>query len=474
MDKLYRLSPLDRSNKISARLCYDFRYSGPPKGFSVKLVRKAILPAMIAQSLLMLAANTWAQERQDCEELQGTPPGLYTTTDEGRTFLVKDDKIVEMKAGEAGFADEGTVKCIKRPPKFMDWPCSTQAAQSRMFNTYTVTELETKNPLKEIVQRYFDIPEVLAPIPNWIDGEYSAIFNYSDLLQFSSPEYWYHPDPDQPILYGKRPRSLQVSLYVGINQVVLDNNMIDALRADLGTDEIPVTFVFNDSNTVPISYFGANVSLEEIFKAFNERGIKVADPPMWWQGDYHLKPTIEEYEKFFEIPALEDIDPDKRAALEEDLKAHGFSRKPIIVSLFAESESWAVDQPERLRVAASLGITRIPTTFNFIEPDLLVARCGPGTPAGSGAVSGATTPIGGPTLPPGAPVVPPPPEVIPPPIDPEEPVGMPSGEVLEEADGVDDLLVEAGDGAGAGGEKIHGAEERPRDVRAVDLDRLHQ
>jgi hypothetical protein len=70
----------------------------------------------------------------------------------------------------------------------------------------------------------------------------------------------------------------------------------------------------------------------------------------------------------------------------------------------------AVDQPERLRVAASMGMTRIPTTFSFIEPDLILARCGPGTPVGSSGVSGSTTPIGGSTVPPGVPVVPPPPE----------------------------------------------------------------
>ena len=78
------------------------------------------------------------------------------------------------------------------------------------------------------------------------------------------------------------------------------------------------------------------------------------------------------------------------------------------MSLFAESESMAVDQPERIRVAASLGIERIPTTFMFVEQDALVAHCGPGTPVGAGAVSGSTTPQGGATVPPGTPVVPPP------------------------------------------------------------------
>ena len=70
-----------------------------------------------------------------------------------------------------------------------------------------------------------------------------------------------------------------------------------------------------------------------------------------------------------------------------------------------------MDQPERVRVAASMGMKRIPTTLNFIEPDVILARCGPGTPVGSGGVSGSTPPIGGATVPPTA--------VVPPPVEPE-------------------------------------------------------
>jgi len=342
-------------------------------------------------------------------ELEGAPPGLYATTDEGRTFLVQDGETVELGPGEAGFANEDGVQCIKKPPKFLDWPCATDAAQSRMFNTYEIEDLTADNPMKEVVERYFQVPEVLAPIPNWIDGEYHAVFNYHDIIQFSSPEYWYFPSPDRPLLSPKRPRALLISLFVGTNQVVIDNNAIDALRKELGSDEIPVAFVFNDSNTVPISYFGSNVSLEEVSKAFKERGIKVADVPMWWLGDFSLTPTIEEFEAFFDIPALEDISPEKQAELKADLEAHGFTRKPLLVTLMAESGTMAVDQPARARVAASMGITRIPTSLIFVEPDMHLARCGPGTPVGSGAVSGSTTPIGGATVPPG-PVVPPPTE----------------------------------------------------------------
>ena len=373
----------------------------------MNLIKKAILPAVITA---VLTGNAWSQDSGECVELEGAPPGLYATTEEGRTFLIKDGKIVELGPGEAGFASDTEVNCIKKPPAFLDWPCATQAAQSRMFNTYKIDELTTDKPIQEIVQRYFDIPEVLVPIPSWPDGEYNSIFDYNDLIQFSSPEYWYHPNEDIPILSGKRPRSLLVSLYVGTNWVVLDNNMIDALRNDLGSDDIPVTFVFNDSNTVPISYFGANVSMEEVAKAFNERGIKVAEVPMWWQGDYQLQPTIEEFEKFFDIPPLEDISPENQEAIKADLEAFGFTRKSVIVTMFSEAGGMAVDQPERIRVAASMGTKRIPTVFNFIEPDSIVARCGPGTPVGSGGVTGSSTPIGGATGPQSAPASPTEPE----------------------------------------------------------------
>ncbi len=328
----------------------------------MKVMRKVILPAVIAASL---SGTTWGQD--ECIELEGTPPGLYATTEEGRTFLVKDGETVELGPGDAGFADESGVKCIKRPPAFLDWPCSTQAAQSRMFATYSMGDLSGKNEIQEIVSRYFEIPEVLAPLPNWIDGEYNAIFNYKDLLQFSSSDYWYTPAPDQPFLGPKRPRSLLISLYVGINKVVIDNYAIDVLRKELGSDEIPVAFVFNDSNVVPVSYFGPNASIEEIQRAFFERGIKLADVPMWWLGDFHIRPTIEEFEKFFDIPALEDISAEKQQTLKADLEAYGFTRKPLIVTVFAEAGNMLVDQPERLRVAASMGIQQVPTVFNFVE-----------------------------------------------------------------------------------------------------------
>jgi len=357
-------------------------------------LRKSILPALIVSALASAAA--FAQD-EDSGEIKFAEPGLYTTTDEGHTFLIQDGEVLEMGPGEAGFAGKDGLKRLDSIPAGLNWPCSG-------------------------IKRYFEIPEVIEPIPNWIDGEYHGKFSMNEILQYSSEEYWYHPNPDRPFMDKKRPKTLLIALFVGINQVIIDSHAFDALREIYGDDEIPVVFEFNDSNVVPISYFGDNVSLEEVFTAFQERGIKIADVPMWWLGDFALTPTAAEFERYFDIPPLEDISAKKQAALREDLEKYGFTRKPIIVSVLAESETMVIDQPERLRMAFEMGFTHIPTSLNFVEPDTILAKCGPGTPTGSSgaAISGESTPIGGATIPPGSGVTPPPTDPAPP-TEPEDP-----------------------------------------------------
>lgn len=370
---------------------------------------RKILPTLIAASLM--SGTAWTQE--ECEELEGAPPGLYATTDEGRTFLIQDGEVVELGPGDAGFADESGVKCIKRIPQFMDWPCSTDAAKSRKFATYSISDLPEGNKAREIVNRYFEVPEVIEPIPRWKEGEFHMRMSEDEIIQFASEEYWYHPDPDVDIMHEKRPKTLQIALFVGINQVVVDTIHLKALSEHYGDEAIPVVFQFNDSNVVPISYFGPNVSLEEILKANTERGINVAAVPMWELGDYNIRASIDEMRKYFDIPALEDIPPERRQALQADLEANGFGKKPIFVSVLGDSDNMVVDQPQRVAVAASMGMSSVPISITIVQPDILVQRCGPGTPTGLGegfSVSGETTPQGGAVVPPGQPITPPPTE----------------------------------------------------------------
>lgn len=370
---------------------------------------KKTLPVLIASVL----ASTGAYAQGECVELEGAPPGLYATTDEGTTFLIQDDQVVELGPGQAGFADETGIKCIERIPAFMDWPCSTDAAKSRMFATYSIEDLPEGNKAREIVRRYFEVPEVIEPVPRWKEGEYHLMMSADDIYQFSSEEYWYMPDSPGAISDPRRPKTLQIALFVGINQVVLDSQHLKELSKHYAGADIPVVFTFNDSNMVPISYFGPNVSLEEVLKANNERGINIASVPMWELGDHNIRPTVVEMHKYFDIPAVEDIPADRRAKLQADLEANGFSKKPVFVSILGGSENMVVDQPRRVAVAESMGWSDIPALVTIVQPDILVQRCGPGVPMGmdgAGAISGETTPEGGAVLPPGSATIPPSPE----------------------------------------------------------------
>ena len=372
------------------------------------LLKRAILPLIIATSLAHQVALAQSDE---CKDMEGTPPGLYVTTDEGLVFMVKDDQTIELAPGESAFANETQMTCIRKIPEFLDWPCTTDAAQSRKFATFKIEDLQSSdNRVKEIVQRYFEIPEVIEPIPNWLDGESSMSLNFSEIVPFSSPDYWFQPNPAVDILDERRPRVLLISLFVGINRVVVDNFSVDALRKYFSGADIPVVFIFNDSNVVPISYFGANVSMEEIQKAFHERKIKLADVPMWQLGDHHFSPTAEEYKKLFDLPDLSELDPIRVEALKAQLETFGFSKKPVFVTLL-EGGGLYIDDPAIVSVALSMGITRLPTVIIFVEQDDHLRRCGPGTPAGTSGVSGATTPPGGANPPPGSVVPPPPPPV---------------------------------------------------------------
>lgn len=379
-----------------------------------------MLPVLIT---LALASTHAYGQAEDCQELEGTPPGLYVTTDEGLTFLMKDDEVLEVAPGESAFADENKLACVKDIPQFLDWPCATDAASSRKFSTFAIADLTGQGMkgaklAEEIVRRYFEIPEVIEPVPDWLEGEFHTKLAYADIIQFTSSEYWYRPASDAALIDERRPKALQISLFVGTNTVVVDSHRVDILRKHFGNEDIPVVFVFNDSNTVPISYFGPNVSLEEIHKAFNERKIKIADVPMWPLGDYTLAPTSGEFEKFFDLPELSDIDPIRREALTAQLETFGFSKKPAFVTLISGSGKLYVDDPALIRIALSIGIDRIPTALTFVEPDAHLTRCGPGTPVGTsdnGAISGESTPPGGAVVPPGISNPPPPPE---PPISP--------------------------------------------------------
>jgi hypothetical protein len=332
-----------------------------------------------------------AQDDDQCVELEGTPPGLYVTVDQSQVYLIKDGKVVELDPGEAAYASETELTCLNLPPTLLEWPCGTAEALSRQrAPTYTADALPVTGAADEVARRYFEDNEVLGPPIEWLNGDVHGNFDADELGRISTAEYWYLPGGPDPFASPKRPRAQLVALFWSTKQAVLDGNTLQPLRDTSADGEVPVVFVFHEDDEVPVSFFGDNVTLGELADAFFQRGIKVAPVPVWYTGDHHLRVSVREFEQLFDIPELEDISPAQVELHSTELEAHGFTKKPISVSVLGENRTLVVDQPERVRVASALGFDAIPTVLFYYTGTSHLGKCGVPFPQTS-VVGGATS-----------------------------------------------------------------------------------
>ena len=102
-------------------------------------------------------------------------------------------------------------------------------------------------------------------------------------------------------------------------------------------------------------------------------------------------------ESLFDIPTAEEIGPQRMAVLQGELEAFGFTHKPITVSFLAEGGSLMIDQPDRVRAAAEMGIEAIPIVVFYYTGNTHLAKCGLEMPqisvvAGMSGEQGSTPP----------------------------------------------------------------------------------
>ena len=331
---------------------------------------KTSLSTAIMIALAAMGAN--AQQNPSAQT-----PNLYTTVSQGEIYIIQGDKQIELKVGEAAVARENSLQQIKSVPGFLNWPCGNYVgADSGLMPTYSLADLPPANQVEEIVRRFFEGLEIPAPSPAWLVGESHGSFPADEINKFLTSAYWYESGPTTPKMEALRPRVLLISLYPATQQVIVDQNHFQELLDEYGSKDIPVTFVFNEENVVPVSYFGKNVTLQQVADAYFEKGMSIADVPMWYAGDRQFTVSPQQLEKAFDIPAIEDIDPDRLAALVAELQANGFSNKPIKIALIAQNNSMVVDEGEKVRAAQSLGMDSIPIVFFNYDENSHKKRCG--------------------------------------------------------------------------------------------------
>jgi hypothetical protein len=358
-------------------------------------------PTLLSQSVRLalagaaLAASMGAAVAQDsedgCLDLQGTPPGLYVTVQQNEVYLIKDGSMVELKPGESGFASESDLACLKVPPEALDWPCNTSEAMARqMAPTYSAEELPAVGGVQEVVQRYFKENQAISPPIQWLNGETHGTFPAFELEELDSSTYWYIPGSEDPFKSPKRPKTLIVSLFWATGQAVVDKNTLTPLEIQYPNGDIPVVFVFNRDNEVPVSFFGPKPTLQQITRAYLERGIELAPVPLWYAGDHHFEVSLKEMERAFELPALDDIPPERQQAIRKELETYGFFHKPISIVMMEETGNMVIDQPDVVRVAATMGLTAFPVVMFYYNSSSHLAGCGIPLPVTS-VVGGATS-----------------------------------------------------------------------------------
>ena len=338
---------------------------------------KSPLLASLNTAITIALASMGANAQQNPEQAPATPSGLYVTVSQSEVYIIQGDSQLDLKVGEAAFAGTDSLKQLDEVPGFLNWPCGGSGEQGPdMVPGYSLASLPPENRLEEVVRRFFEGPEIPTPSPAWLNGESHGNFSVDEINSFSTNAYWYESGDTTPKMEALRPEILLISLYPATQQVIVDQNHYQELQDLYGSEDIPVTFVFNDENVVPISSFGKNVTIQQVADAYFKKGITIADTPMWYAGDRQLTATPAEFEQVFDIPAVEDIDPERFAALVEDLQTNGFTKKPINVALVLQNNSMVVDEGEKVRAAQSIGIDSIPIVFFSYSANSHKQHCG--------------------------------------------------------------------------------------------------
>jgi hypothetical protein len=354
----------------------------------MKPLRMTSLNTAIVIAMTSLAANA----QQSPDQPSSTPMGLYVTVSQSEIYIIQDDKQLDVKVGEAAFAGEGTLQQLDAVPSFLNWPCGGSGGEdSGLVPTYLLDSLPTENLIEEVVRRFFEGPEIPASAPAWLNGEFHGSFSAEEINRFTSSAYWYKSGKTTAKMEALRPRVLLISLYPATQQVIVDQNHFQELLDLHGSENIPVTFVFNEENVVPVSALGKNTTMQEIANLFFEKGITIADVPMWYAGDRQFAVSPGDFDQVFEIPAIEDIKPDRLAALTADLQTNGFAKKPVNVALMSQNNSMVVDEAEKVRAAQSIGLDSIPIVFFNYSENSHKKHCGlamPQVAAGGGIGEG--------------------------------------------------------------------------------------
>ncbi len=264
-------------------------------------------------------------------------------------------------------------------PTLPAWACRDQSetADARYAPVQSADELGPVVSLSTITSKFFDENIRLSPMPEWTRNHAHLRVPTNELADLVGDGYWYRNDrDDRPVN-----EAVFVSLYRYEQQVVVDGNLGQVRDAiERGDAATPVVVIYNNEMQRPVSDFGEGPRLADVVGAYLGQEISLTSVPDWRDpySDYQHTASIEEFEEFTTIPTREEIDDARWDKIVTELRADGFQRKPVIVSMYFDSSRVWVDQPDRLTAARELGMETVPVVYLHHSIDRLPCGVAPG------------------------------------------------------------------------------------------------
>ena len=320
-------------------------------------------------------------ERRFAEQIDNFVKAGYPTasilTHAVANGLTIDKALYMMTRADNERAEEFFKTAVSLQGSLPGWSCSASNTNSgdSYSDYYELDDLGRNRSVSEVAERYFDQKAVMEPFPDWFNGESHMNASIDELIGLADDDFWYRKNSNNTVVNNGVKRPVLISLYAETEEVVLDiaRSELESLKAR-GQGDVPVVFYYNKTYQAPVGRFDETPKLDDIMDVFSSRGEQLTPVPLLNTGDFHLPVSGDEFEDLFNIPDADDISPERLNVLKADLQRDGFSKKPVVLTMYSEQDSSWIDDPERVRAALELGLDDIPVAVLYHKLDRMT--CG--------------------------------------------------------------------------------------------------
>lgn len=237
-------------------------------------------------------------------------------------------------------------------------------------------ERDDKRPepysVEDVIERFFEDREILAPAPDWIEGQYHFLASAAELMELHEPQKnvrWYQTKSTQNVTT----RPVFVSLYEADQTVLVDSQkrIEQALAADPDA-RVPVVFIFNRLSERSTDGLEEEYprTIKGIQRAYVERGLMLTPAPEWEVGEYHLYADIEEFYDVFDIPEEDDFEPEAWQKLLSEAENYSVTNTSFIVVIIGggDGDGGTAKRAGEFRQYATWDDPRSEEQFPYVEP----------------------------------------------------------------------------------------------------------